>query len=157
MFKLRYNFATASPLRVREASPGSRISSSRQRPMDSRSIDLPTKKPCVMKNDSSFEFRSQDSKPELKRVFGSDSNEWTSNLSAISLIGSLRGSLVEGMSSTDQTMDDGGRSHATTTTVQNDKSNSDLSLAGLGLLSLSFDNSGAADSNSKPCDPNVLS
>ena len=122
---------------------------------------MPTKKPCVMKNDSSFEFRSQDSKSELKRVFGSDSNEWTSNLSAISLIGSLRGSLVEGMTSTDQTMDDGGRSHATTmlTTraVQNNKSESDLSLAGLGLLSLSFDNSSAADSNSKPCDPDVLS
>ena len=170
--KLHESFDNANPVstrvRGRESSPDSGIvlgSSSRQRPMAaSSSIDLPIKKHRAAADDSSHEFRSQDSKSGCKRMFGGDSNEWNGSLSNLSPASGNQDLSVNIslMTFTDQTTTDGGCSHASARAVQNDKSGSGLSLAGLSLSEFSslssFINLSDTDSNSKPCDhPDVPS
>ena len=78
--QLRENLSSANPRRLArectDASGGLLGSPCRQHSVASMSTDLPIKKPYLASNDESSEFRSRDSKSELKRVFGGDSSEW---------------------------------------------------------------------------------
>ena len=123
-------------------------------PMSFSSTDLRTKKHRTAVNDPSSEFRSQDSKLELNKIFG-DSNEWgLADTSDPSL------DLMGGMTPDTQTTKDGDYSNASVGRVQKDKAERDSSLERFakGLsdefssISSSLDNLSYANSNSKSVD-----
>ena len=124
-------------------------------PMAISSTDLPVpaKKHRTAVDDSSSEFRSQDSKPELNKIFGDGSNEWSLDTGTANPSLYLMGAMAPDT----QPTKDGDGANASVGEVQKEKSERDSSLEGFakGLssefssISLSSENLNDVNSNSK--------